>query len=254
MTAGTIGVILFVAAAIMVVERYEVSRDRRDLSSQLLIPLGIRMAGLLICASTLVAGDTNYAIFSAASGLFIVVIVYFVRRIGLGARTALAMACMAIVAAVFIIGTKEPLRTGDISLRYMTHTNADVLSIDNRIIGEVGPGGSGAGTFKAINKLYGTQDSSDALRAPTFAAQIAVELGRPALWIIVGLACAVLLICAQGAFNRGRDFFYPLVGAGVGGAMVLNSFSNTGMANPAISLLVAATLGLALAQSVSRTV
>ena len=237
----------------MTVERYEIGHRQHEFLPQLLIPISIRIIGLLVCASTLIAGDTSYAIFAATCGLMTLVIIYFLRRIGFGPRVGLALGCVAIVAAAAIIWTKGHPVAGDISLRYMAGAKADVASLDSRIVGEVGLGGSGAGTFKAISILYGMQDPSGALRPPTFAAQIAIELGRPALWIIVGLACALIIMCARGAFNRGRDFFYPLAGAGVSVAMVLNSFNNAGLTNPAISLLVAVTLGLGCAQSIKRT-
>ena len=237
----------------MIAERYEIHSYRHDLLSQLLIPIGIRIAGLLVCAFPLVSGDTNYAIFSAACGLATIIIIYFVRRIGLGPRTALAIMSVAIVAASIVIITNGHSASEDMSLRYMIGAKADIVQLESRMIGEVGLGGSGAGTFSAVSNLYGMHESSGAALPSTFAAQIAVELGRPALWIVVALACAVIFMCARGTFNRGRDFLYPLTGAGVGVAMVLNSFSNAGLTNPAISLLVAVTLGLAFAQSISRT-
>ena len=254
MTAGIIGIILFTASTIMIVERYDIRHHHHDFLSRLLIPIGIRIAGLLVCSLPLVAGDTNPVIFAAACGFTTIVLIYFVRRVGFGPRAAVAMACVAIVAAAVIIWTKGYPVPGDISLRYMTNAKADVVSVDSRIIDEVGLGGSGAGTFRAISNLYGVQKPSDVLRPPTFATQISIELGRPALWIIVGLAGAVVLLCARGAFNRGRDFYYPLAGAGISVAVTLTSFSNAGLPNPAISLLVAVTLGLAFGQSASRTI
>jgi hypothetical protein len=253
-TAGIMGLILFAASAIMTIERYELRRRHHEFLSQFLIPIGIMIAGLLVCSLTLVAGDTGYAIFAAACGLATVAIFYFVRRIGFGPRAGLTMGCVAIVAVAAIIWANGHPTAGDISLGYMSDATADVVSLDSRIVDEVGLGGSGAGTFRAISILFGMQESSDTLRPPTFAAQIAIELGRPILWIIVGSACVLIVMCARSAFNRGRDFFYPLAGAGVTVAMVLNSFNNAALTNPAISLLFAVTLGIGLAQSVSRGV
>jgi hypothetical protein len=250
MTAGIIGVVLFAASAVMVIERYEIRHRYRDFLSLLVVPIGMRIAGLATCSLTFVADNTGHAVFIAAGGLSAVVMIYFVRRIGLGALAALAVGVVAIVAAATIILTKGHPVTGDISLRYMADEKADIALSYSRLISEVGPGGSGAGTFRAISVIYGT---SEVIRPPTLAAQIAVELGRPALWIIIGLAFALALICIRSAFDRGRDFSYPLAGAGVAMAMILDSFNNAGLTNQAISLIVAITLGLAFAQSVSRT-
>lgn len=250
-TAGIIGIILFAASVIMIVERYEMGRWPRT-SSSWRIPIGIMVAGLLVCSSTLIAGDTNYAIFAAACGLATVAIIYFVRRLGFGPGAGLAMGCVAILAVAVIIWTKGPPATGDVSLRYMTDANSDVVTLDNRILDAVGLAGSGAGTLPVISTIYGSQEPSD-VRPATFAGQIAIELGHPALWVIVGLACTLIVMFARGAFNRGRDCFYPLAGVGVTVAMVLNCFNNATLTNPAILLLVAVTLGVGFGQSIGRS-
>jgi hypothetical protein len=251
-TAGIIGIILFTASVIMVIERYETSRQPRTFSSQLLSSIGILFAGLLVCASTLIAGNTSHATFAAVCGVATVAVIYFVRRIGFGPRVGLAMGCVAILAAAVIIWTKGQPATGDLSVRYITDASGDAVALDNRILEAVGFTGSGAGTFPVISTIYGAQEPSDVLPV-TFAAQIATELGRPALWIIVGLACTLIVMFARSAFDRGRDYFYPLAGAGVTVAMILESFSNATLTNPAISLLVAVTLGLGFGQSIGRS-
>lgn len=251
-TASIIGIILFAASLIMVVERYETGHQARSPSSRRFIPIGLMVAGLLVCSSTLIAGDTGYAIFAAACGLAAVAIIYFVRRLGFGPRAGVAMGCVAIFAVAVIIWTKGQPTTGDISLRYMTDASDDVVMLDNRILNAVGLAGSGAGTFPAISTIYGTLEPSD-IRPTTFSGQIAIELGRSALWVIVGLACTLIVMFARSAFNRGRDCFYPLAGAGVTIAMVLDCFTNATLTNLAISLLVAVTLGLGFGQSIGRS-
>ena len=251
-TAGIIGIILFAASAIMVVERYEMGRQPRPSSSRRLVPIGIMVAGLLVCSLTLIAGDSRHAIFAAACGLTTVAIIYFVRRLGFGSGAGLAMGCVAILAVAVIIWTKGRPATGDVSLRYMTGANSDVVALDNRILDTVGLAGSGAGTFPVISTIYGAQEPGDA-RAATFAGQIAIELGHPALWVIVGFACTLIVMFARSAFNRGRDCFYPLAGAGVTAAMILDCFTNATLTNLAISVLVAVTLGLGFGQSIGRS-
>jgi predicted RND superfamily exporter protein len=104
-----------------------------------------------------------------------------------------------------------------------------------------------------LSTLYGAQEPTNLFRSSTLAAQIGVELGRPALWILMVLAGVIVFTCARASFHRGRDFFYPLAGAGVGVAMILTAFSDAGLANLATSILVAVTLGLSFAQSISRS-
>jgi hypothetical protein len=254
MIAGIVGIVLLTAEAILIIERYEVHQRFPDsLTQKLLIPIGIIAVGLMICALPLADNDTGHSSFAAACGFATVVIIYFVRRIGFGPKAGFLLGFLAILAVTAIVWTKGDPIPGDISLRYMTDASADVVSRDSRMINEVGPAGSGAGTFNAIDNLYGGQEPTGTFHAPTFAAQIAIELGRPALWVVVGLACILIMMCARSAFNRGRDFYYPLAGAGILVAMILNSFCDTGLTNPAVSLLVAIALGLGLGQSISRT-
>jgi len=253
--AGCIdGIVLFATIAIMVVERHGTRRNRQDYWRQFVLPLGGALVSLAICSFAILMIASSQAIFAAICGLLAVGIVQFVRRIGLGRRAALAMAGVAIAGAAAIVATKSDPAAADFSIRFASNVSADLVAVANRIIGEVGLAGSGAGTFEAIYRLYAPQDTTLILpMAPTAAAQIAIELGRPALWAIVAIAIALILLCGRGGFDRGRDFFYSTAGAGVGVATLVWGFCSSGINNIAVSILLAVTLGLTLAQSVSRT-
>ena len=251
-TASIVGIMLFAASIVMAIERFETRHKPRTSSSQTLLSIGIPIAGLLVCSSTLIAGDAGHAIFAAACGFTTMAIIYSARRLGLGPTAGLAMGCVAILAAAVIIWTKGAPTAGDLSLRYVSHVNDDVVTRDNRILEAVGMAGSGAGTFPLVSAIYGAQEPWN-VRPATFAGQIAVELGRPALWVIAGLGCILIAIFARGAFSRGRDCFYALAGAGVTVVMVLDCFSDATLASSAVSVLVAVTLGLGFGQSVGRT-
>ncbi len=250
-TASTIGIILFAATLIMVVERSERRHGPRKSLLRIFLPIGITIAGLLICCATLIAGETGHAIFAAACGLAIIAVIYAARRMGFGPKAGLAMGCVAVVAAAMVIWTTGDRAIGDLSLRYASAASGEAVSLDKRMVEAVGLTGSGAGTFPAVSPIYGAQGAL-APRPATFAAKIAIELGRPALWISVGLTCVLIVMFARGAFNRGRDCFYPLAGAGVTVAMVLDCFTNATLTNAAVFILVALTLGLGLGQSVGR--
>ena len=79
-------------------------------------------------------------------------------------------------------------------------------------------------------------------------------MGRPALWIFVVLMGVLIALCARGGFNRGRDLFYSTAGAGIGVATIVLAFCDIGLNSAAISIVLTAALGLALAQSASRTI
>jgi hypothetical protein len=250
--AAISGTILFASILIMIMERYELERHRGQSLPRLLVAIGLAVAGLAICCLTLIAGQAIYALFAAACGLSIILIVYFLRRLGFGPRAGLAIGCIAVAVAAAIVATKATPVAGDVSLRYMATPDANLASLDSRMIDAVELGGSGAGAFGVISVLYGMQGPPERLLPPTFATKVAVELGRPALWIIVALTCALILLYARGAFERGRDFFFPLAAAALLAAMVVSSFCEAVMPNTAVSLLVATTLGLGCGQRASR--
>jgi hypothetical protein len=74
------------------------------------------------------------------------------------------------------------------------------------------------------------------------------------LWILCASALALIVLCAGGTLSRGRDFFYPMAATGTGVAMAVLAFCDASLGNPAIAILAVATVGLGLAQSVSRTI
>ena len=91
------------------------------------------------------------------------------------------MAGVAVVGAVVIVSTKGHASLADFSMRYAAGAKADLISVADRMVREVGFGGSGGGTFGAIYRLYASGDTANAvIMAPTSAAQMAIELGRPA--------------------------------------------------------------------------
>jgi hypothetical protein len=251
--AGSVcGVVLFFAIGVMIIERYS-TRARQSFRSGLLFPLIGALAGFLICGLAIFIVGSQQTIFAAACGLATAAILFFVRRIGLGWRAALLMGTVAIVGAVVVVANKTVPPNIDLSLRYAA-APPDLVSVTDRMVRDAGPGGTGGGTFAAIYRLYGSQDSSTVHpRPPTFAAQIAIELGRPALWIIVTLMTVIVVLGARAVFDRGRDFFYSMGGAGIGVASLVLAFCDIGLRDTAIMILLATTLGLALAQRFSRT-
>lgn len=251
LAAAVLGDVFLAAIVIMVIEQYELRDHPGEFFKQLVLPLAVVDVAFLICSSSLVAAHAGYAAFAAACGCATVGVIYGLRRIGFGPPVALIVGAVAIAAAAAIISAKTQPLAADLSLRYAATADPEIVSLDDRILNEVGLGGSGAGTLQAIRNLFGAP--SFVAPVTSFAAQIAIELGRPLLWLVVALTCLLVVLCARGAFNRGRDVFYPLAGAGAAVSMLLASFAAAGVANAAISMLVAIALGLALAQTVSRS-
>jgi hypothetical protein len=83
---------------------------------------------------------------------------------------------------------------------------------------------------------------------------MAIELGRPMLWLIVATIVFSILFLLRASLKRGRDSFYPTAGASCLITLLFLSFTNAGVLGSAAAIIAAATLGLAIAQSKSRSV
>jgi len=113
--------------------------------------------------------------------------------------------------------------------------------------------GTGAGTFAALAPIYRAADAAASAAAPTAAAAIAVELGRPLLWIMALAALGAVAALLRGALARGRDSFYPAAGAALMVTLLLRAFGDAGVLTTPVAIVAAGALGLAAAQSRSRT-
>ena len=128
------------------------------------------------------------------------------------------------------------------------------MSISERMIAD-NSGGTGAGTFSALLPIYRDIDDATVLvGAPTTAAQVIIEMGRPALWIFVIMMIVATGLLLRGAVIRGRDLFYAMGAAGCAITLTVEAFVDASLTGTAIVILAMAILGLGLAQSASRTV
>ena len=119
-----------------------------------------------------------------------------IRRLGFGLWAADIIAAMAIgVVIIIAIAVAEThAGSGNAMLRYASHSQSSLISMTQRIIADTGWPGTGAGTFAMLLPIYGDSSTSTVgMPAPTTAAQIAIELGRPALWAILIMTMVVLI-------------------------------------------------------------
>jgi hypothetical protein len=100
------------------------------------------------------------------------------------------------------------------------------------------------------------QQPSDLLRtttALTAAAKIAIELGRPMLWTVAIIIVLAIVALLRGALQRGRDSFYPALGACCLITLLIRGFGDASIFAQVVSIVAAATVGLAFAQSRGQT-
>ena len=250
------GVLIAAAATIRTRERYETRLANQGQSiSRLLWTFAACAFALAICVAVLAIEAPAGALVATGYGVLALASVVLIRRFGLRAWGMVAIAMPAIAFAGFLAATTGELRTRSVSLAFTTATPASLTSMSQRILDDAPMTGTGAGTFAAIAPMYREIDDQAArLTAPTTAVAIAIELSRPALWFVVATMAGSTFILFRAALRRGRDSFYPAAGASCLITLLFLCFMNAGVLGSAVASIAAAMLGLAFAQSKSRTV
>ncbi len=248
---SAIGVIVVSACFIRIIERYELNQDTRH--SILAAPMVFvcLCAALAICAGAFLSSVTWPTLFAAAYGLAALICVTLIRRLDLGWLGISGLAISAIGIAVLLLAAHPTERGTSGSLAFAASPALRPLS--QHVLDDAPLVGTGASTFLALAPTYREiNDPQPHCGAATTAATIGIELGRPLLWLIaLGTLVGVILLL-KASLQRGRDWIYPAMGGACLLSLLLLSFTNAGVLGTATGLLIAAALGLALAQSKSR--
>lgn len=250
---SALGVILAAAAADRAVERYETRRSREEGSfGRLIRSLAVCFGAFAICGLSALLVAKSPVQFATAFGLATFCVVVIIRRLGLGPWVNSVFALTILVIGVVIIVTNG--ETGDVTLRFASHSTSAIVQVVQSMLPDTRWLGSGAGAFGALLPIYQDIDRSVVgPYAPTTAATIAIELGRSGLYILILLAAIILAQLLRGALQRGRDSFYPTVGASCIVLLTIEAFCDSALLEKPTPIIAGAIVGLALAQSVSRT-
>ena len=256
LTSGAVlGTVLTAALAVFAIERRETRHNRADFTSYyFVVTLASAIGGFVVCWLAILFFMSKAAMFAALTGVGTFALIVGFRRLGLGPQMGFVLAAVAIVVPVSLIAHDLWATSPDLTLRFDAEEARSVINLTQRIIADTTSLGSGAGSFPALLPIY--QDASNAINvsaAPTTAAETLVDLGRPALWLatIAGMAAIAWLI--QGALARGRDSFYAAAGASSAIVLLIEAYFDASLLTSTTIVLATATLGLALAQSISRT-
>jgi hypothetical protein len=250
---GAIGTIIASAACVRALERYEMRQAAHGAASALRSSFVAPCAALAICAAAVLFPATMPTAFATAYGLFAFVCVMLIRRLDLGVLGITGLAVTAIGVAILLLAAHPSERGTSMFLSFAT-SPAALTSLSQHVLDDAPLVGTGARTFLALAPVYREiNDPQPACTAATAAATFAIELGRPMLWLIILGTLAAVVVLLRDALQRGRDWFYPAMGGGCLLTLLLMSFTNAGLLGTATGLLSAAALGLALAQSKSRS-
>ena len=253
---AAIGVVIAGAAAVRTLERYETRHASPGRSVRLLMLTFVACAAAVaICILALILDGTANVIIAAGYGAAGVAAMVLIRRLGFGPWGIVAIVLPAIALAAFLTASNPALGTKSLSVMFAAHMPESLIGTTQRVLTDTPLWGNGAGTFSAIAPIYSDIDETVPIVAPpTVAAATAIELGSPALWFVMVATMAAIVVLFRAAIQRGRDSFYPTAGASCLLTLLLLAFVNSGLLGMAEGIIAAATVGLAFAQSKSRSV
>jgi hypothetical protein len=251
----TLGSVLAAATAIYAIERYETRRSRADFGRKLFVMMiATSLLALFVTLFALILFTSKPAIFAALSGLGTFVLIIGFRRIGLGASMGYLLAAVVVAVPLSIIAGDFFIKGTDLTLRFASEAPRPLIVQTQRMISDSSWAGSGAGTYTALLPIYQDTANSAASRvAPTTAAELSIELGRPGLWLAIAAALAAIAWLTHGALQRGRDSFFTAAGASCAVVLTLETYFDASLAGSGTIVLAMTMLGLALSQSVSRS-
>ena len=246
------GVIINAAAVDYVVERYETRRATLDVPfSRFVRALVLCLGALAICLIAIIIFTSAPVIFATTSGFATFVIIVIIRRLEFDLWVNAVIAITALIIAIAIIFTNSG--SADFTLQF-TSAPRPLIQIVQSVLSDTSRLGNGAGTFASLLPIYQDIDRISAgPYAPTTAATIAIEMGHPALWVVLTIVMVLFVQIFRGALQRGRDSFYSAAGAGCILLMTVEAFCDATLFATTTMITAAVILGLAFAQSVSRT-
>ncbi len=248
---GNLGMLLSASLIISALDQYQLRREGAGIGSGLLAEFCAGGAVFAICFLTAAIDAPGFILVAGLCGLVPVFLVAFLRHVpSHGWEKSIVAGIVVIVAAVMVISRFEK-GSGDIALRVAEGTPAQT-AIAARMLADAGPLGMGAGTYGALVPIYrGIDDPPAVFAAPSGAAEIAIELGRSALAILLVIGAVLAIILFRRALARGRDSLYAAAGSGCLVLLILEMFGDASLTAASLAVLAAITIGLALGQSLS---
>jgi len=241
------GVLLACAMAISAIDQLRRSDGLQTSRTKAVVALSIAIPSLLICSATTLLRANPAVTVAVLSGSGVLFAVFIIRRWLLGPWGTVGLAAAATVAMLGTFGAL-PVKK---DTQLVTALSTQEQAATERMLQDVAPAGSGAGTFQARLPIYQDIGTAAAQEHPTAAALILIEMG-PAF--MTGLVVAALFgawILFSRSLSRGKDYVYAAAGAGIFIALPIMALLDGGILAFGASLMIAEFCSLAFAQSLS---
>lgn len=254
--SAALGVNLAAAAALQTLELRKLQRiDRSETTNWYALTFAACLAAIALCLWVVIMRATSQTYFAVACGIATLVVSILIRGFRFGPWGISAVLSAVAVSMIAIAAFQPGNRSIGLTLAFATHAPPPLVALTQRILTETSLTGTGAGTFAAVLPIYRDVDELTAgPRAPTAASAVAVEMGQPFLWAGLMAATAFVVILLRGAIQRGRDSFYSAAGASSIVTATLLAFGNNAVLSTCVLMFIAVVLGIAIAQSKSRSI
>ncbi len=255
MDVAVLGALIAIAMVLQIRERAFAASSMPTNLPLLRLMLVFCAIAIAICFFTVFKHGSTGAFFALAAGVITFLVAAIVRRFQLDAWGYSAVVAIVAVIAIAALALRPGEKVTDPTVALAASPQSPLVSLTGRILAETRWLGTGAGTFSAVLPIYGDVDELSAgTMAPSAAAALAIEMGKPFLWATLLASIVLVLVLFRGAARRGRDSFYPAAGASCVVAIVVLAFNNGGLFNTTVLLISSVAVGLAIAQGRSRTV
>jgi hypothetical protein len=249
----SLGTIAAAANLMRTVERY-MTRKQRQARLKNIRALFASFVALVVCLIAVALSATATILFATGYGLLMLTLPFMIHHFALRAWGIIMLAVPALAIAAILVGAYFPQRDVSLPLAFAGGSSPLVVELDQRMLNDTPFVGAGAGTFSALSSIYREKEDLHLTKAPaTTAAGIAIEYGQQALWLIITAAIAGAFIFMRYALHRGRDSFYSAMAGSTLLTIVLLAFGDAGLLSEASGVLVAAILGIGIAQTKGRT-
>jgi len=262
--AGTAAAAPFAAAAALAalvnaaviaraIERHLSKPDISRISGPLWFGLFSGVCGIAIALASMRALSQDNLFAATVLGFLVMLFVTAVRRFGFrpwpSAVLFTILLTMAVAAAFpsFKAGFAAGL------LEFVSGRSSVDTMVARRALSDTTWVGSGAGTFRSLSRAYLDFGVAPALNPPSTAVSIAIEWGRPALFILVAAAAQLFLFTLRGAVRRGRDSFFASTATAAVLVVLCESFIDASLLSLPVQIIIAVIIGLGLSQSSGRT-
>jgi uncharacterized membrane protein len=247
MNIAVIGFVLSCATAIRAYDQLDSKGTRRrNPANTMTVSLIPSILASLICLAAILISADLMVFFSTLFGAGIVFGIWAIRKWQLRLWGQVGAAAVAAVAVFGFFAIVPANKDADPTLAFSAQSSIGSLE---RMLSDVKWAGSGAGSLQALSPLYQGIDDPASQETATAAATIAIEMGRPFLWISVVVALIGAVLLFRRALSRGRDYVYPAAGAGCIIALLILLFASGGILGFTASLAMGVLGGLAVAQS-----